>query len=449
MEVSKVKRIAVFLACAGCVFFVLTGTAFASGSSEAKSASAATGQSITGQTIIVQFTTPAPPQALLDQFKKETGVSINWVNLGWPELQTKITAAAAANTYFADATDVDWSRVGEFARTKWFIPLNKYINPDTVKADVPQLATFLYKGELVGMPVDASSLVTTVNVSDFQKAGITGMPKTFQEYSNDLKKIQQSGVNPHPLGIGLSAVEGLSTNWYELTAAFGGNVLSKDLNPLFADPQSAGYRALQWLVDAYKSGLIPAGDLTLRNGQVMQTEMAMNLVSSVFADFSGNIATIYAVPSQSKVVGQIRYIPTPGENGPAPNLGNPDGMGIPAAAKYPDAAGAFIKWLTSTQVQTDITGGGDPSLVVPAWPLPMRLSAMEALTKTNDQQTQTSFLISLFKKYSQPVFPEGAPPWYAKFSHAAYTNINAAIAGNETVDQAIQAIVRTVKSLNS
>lgn len=430
------------------VLFAGTALVFASGTSEKSSSATGAAQSISGQTITVQFSSPAPPPALLDLFKKQTGVSVNWVNLGWPELQTKITAAAAANTYFADATDVDWSKVGEFARAKWFIPLNKYINPDSVKADVPQLGTFLDNGQLIGMPVDASSLVTTVNTEDFKKAGITEMPKTFQEYSDDLKKIQSSGVNAHPLGMGLSAVEGLSTNWYELTAAFGGNVLSKDLKPLFSDPQSPGYRALQWLVDAYKSGLIPAGDLNLRNGQVQQTEMAMHTVSTVFCDFSGNVATVYAVPSQSKVVGQVKYIPTPGVNGPAPNLGNPDGMGIPTTAKYPDAAGAFIKWLTSTQVQADMTGGGDPNLIVPSWPLPMRLSSMEALTKKNDEVTQTSFLIDLFKNYSRAVFPEGSPPWYAQFSNAAYTNIHSAIAGNETVDQAIQRIVRTVNSLN-
>ena len=104
------KRVLAFLVCTGFAFIFVTAAAFASGNSEAKPASAATGQSISGQTITVQFTTPAPPQALLDQFKKQTGVSVNWVNLGWPELQTKITAAAAANTYFADATDVDCER---------------------------------------------------------------------------------------------------------------------------------------------------------------------------------------------------------------------------------------------------------------------------------------------------------------------------------------------------
>ena len=72
---------------------------------------------------------PAPPAALLDQFTKQTGIKVNWVNIGWDNLQTKIAAAAAANTYFADAADVDWSKVGEYQKTGWFYPLNQYFSP--------------------------------------------------------------------------------------------------------------------------------------------------------------------------------------------------------------------------------------------------------------------------------------------------------------------------------
>ena len=57
--------------------------------------------------ITVAVAYPAPPAALLDQFTKQTGIKVNWVNIGWDNLQTKIAAAAAANTYFADAADVD------------------------------------------------------------------------------------------------------------------------------------------------------------------------------------------------------------------------------------------------------------------------------------------------------------------------------------------------------
>src|ERR1700722_16641072 len=93
--------------------------------------------------VTVAVAYPAPPAALLAQFTKQTGIKVNWVNIGWDNLQTKIAAAAAANTYFAGAADVDWSNVGEDHKTGWFYPLNQYFSPAGLQSDMPQLKTFV------------------------------------------------------------------------------------------------------------------------------------------------------------------------------------------------------------------------------------------------------------------------------------------------------------------
>ena len=93
--------------------------------------------------ITVAVAYPAPPKTLLDQFTKQTGIKVNWVNIGWDDLQTKIAAAASANTYFADAADVDWSKVGEYEKTGWFQPLNKWFTVASLKPDMPQVDTFV------------------------------------------------------------------------------------------------------------------------------------------------------------------------------------------------------------------------------------------------------------------------------------------------------------------
>jgi len=82
--------------------------------------------SVSGVTINVAIAYPAPPKAMLAKFTSQTGVKVNWSYLQWDDLQTKIAAAAEADTYFADVTDVDWSKVGEYYVTKWFLPLNQY-----------------------------------------------------------------------------------------------------------------------------------------------------------------------------------------------------------------------------------------------------------------------------------------------------------------------------------
>ena len=64
-------------------------------------------------------------------------------------------------------------------------------------------------------------MVSSENTKDFKSAGITSTPTSIAQYTADLQKLAKSGVDPHPLDIPLQAQEGLSTYWYETTAAFG------------------------------------------------------------------------------------------------------------------------------------------------------------------------------------------------------------------------------------
>ena len=147
-----------------------------------------------GVTITVALASDPLPKAALDEFTKQTGIKVKWVNIDWDSLQTKISAAATAKTYFADATDVDWSRVGQLGKLGWFYPMDSYLDTKAMAADVPQLASFTSNGHVVGIPYDASFMVTTVNKQLFAKAGITTLPTTMDEYTNDLKQIKAKGV---------------------------------------------------------------------------------------------------------------------------------------------------------------------------------------------------------------------------------------------------------------
>ena len=396
-----------------------------------------------GQTIIVDEAPPSP--ALSKQFTQETGIKVKWVQIGWDAEQQLIATSAAAHTYFADVTDVDWSKVGEYYQTKWFIPLNKYFNVNQLKKDVPQIDEFTVHGQLVGMPNDASFMTTTINMKDFQKAGIKQAPKTFAQYNADLKQLQKKHVSAHPLGIPFAAAEGLSTYWYETTAALGGTIFGPGFKPLFTNPSSPGYKAMQWMVNAYKTGLVPKAMINATDTTEMQTYMATNKIATIFSDYSANVAGIYNQPSQSKVVGQVEYIPTPGMKRNV-NLGNPDGMGIPVTSKHVGAAIEFLKWFTSTKVQAEMSGLGGYKVIIA---MPMRISAMNMLAKQDkNPKDGWSEMIKLFRNI-KPVFPKGGPPWYPQFSNAVYTNLHSAALGSETVAQAVQAIANTVTQLNN
>lgn len=401
-----------------------------------------------GVTITVAWVNPAPPKAALDAFTKSTGITVKWANVDWDSLQTKIAAAASSKTYFADVTDVDWSRVGQLGKLGWFYPMDKYVNTKSLAADMPQLSSFEWGGHVVGLPFDSSFMVTTVNKVLFAKAGITTMPTTIDEYTKDLQQIKAAGVSQYPLNIPFAAAEGLSTYWYQTAAAFGGTILDGKGKPQFTSPESGGYKAAQWMVNALKSGLVPPGSINATDSQGSQTLMAKGTVASTFADYSGNVGSLYDVPSSSSVVNQTGYIRTPGVSGVGPNLGNPDGIGIPRQAKYPAAAAKFIEWITSAQNQADFAGARGASKVMPGYSTPSRLSAMKELT-VNGKLVQGAELSDLLEHSAKPVFPQGAPSWYPQFSRAVSTNLHSAAVGTMSVDAAIKAIAAEATSLSN
>jgi multiple sugar transport system substrate-binding protein len=405
-------------------------------------------KSSSSSSITVAVAYPAPPKALLAQFTKQTGIKVTWVNIGWDDLQTKIAAAASANTYFADAADVDWSKVGEYQKTGWFYPLNKYFSLASLGTDMPQVNTFVSNKELMGIPFDSSFLVTTVNTKDFAKAGIRTMPTTLAGFTAALHKVGKANGMASPLDIHFATAEGLSTCWYQMTAAFGGQVLTAADTPAFTSPSSPGYKAMAWMVNAYKSGLVPKGNINESDYQGFTTEMAKNRVAAEMCDYSGSVASIYNVPSSSSVVNETEYIPTPGATGLGLNVANPDGIGIPKTAKNVAGAVKFIKWFTNTENQATWAGLKGSKNVVSTFPLPARLSSFTLMVKAGNI-AQASQLATILKAHAQAPFPNGAPPWYVQFSAAVQTNIHEAAAGQETIQQAVSAIAAQVNQLRS
>jgi multiple sugar transport system substrate-binding protein len=272
------------------------------------------------------------------------------------------------------------------------------------------------------------------------------MPTTLAGFTTALQKVGKANGIASPLDIQFATAEGLSTCWYQMTAAFGGQVLTAQDTPAFTSPSSPGYQAMSWMVDAYKSGLVPKGNINTTDYQGFTTEQAKNRTAAALCDYSGSVASIYNVPSSSSVVNQTEYIPTPGASAVGLNVANPDGIGIPKTAKNVAAAVKFINWFTSTQNQAIWAGLNGPKDVVSTFPLPARLSSFNLMAKAGNIE-QAAQLEAILKAHAQAPFPNGAPSWYVQFSAAVQTNIHEAAAGQETIPQAVSAIAAEVSQL--
>src|SRR3569833_2810042 len=122
----------------------------------------------------------------------------------------------------------------DLRRARGPAPPQRYVATKALGPDMPQLPSLTVGGHAVGIPFDASFLVTTVNKKMFTKAGVTKMPTTIDQYTQDLKQIKAKGEVQYPLNIPFAAAEGLSTYWYQTTAAFGGTILDGPGKPQVA-----------------------------------------------------------------------------------------------------------------------------------------------------------------------------------------------------------------------
>jgi multiple sugar transport system substrate-binding protein len=418
--------------------FALIALAVAScggGSSSGDSgASGGSSESIKGQTITVMVPY-VMPQKLLDQFTAETGVKVDYVRTGWDATHNKLLVANEAKTYIADVAEFDWSFTGQFAGAGWVEPLEGLVDAKTLADLKATDAAFTSGGKTYAACYSNDFRVSMYNKKMFAKAGIDTFPATFDELAADVPKLQDSGVQ-YPLSIPMAATEGGVTPWYLLTLAMGGQLFDDQNNPVFSDPSSAGYKALQWEVDAVKNGWVSPGSVSL-NDDITLNKFTGGENAILFATGPGNMPTAND-PSQSNIAGDAQIALVPGNTGPGGSFGLPEGLSIPTTAKHKAAAAAFIEWWERPDNAIAIykTQGS----------LPCGASSLKQLSDSG--QLQGGDVISAELPHVGPLFPGGAPIWYSQFSADALGLLNAAVKGDISVSDALNQLSEKTAARN-
>ena len=393
------------------------------GGSSSSSGSGGSSESIRGQTITV-LVPYKMPQSLLNKFTAETGVKVNYVVTGWDATHNKLLVANEAGSYIADVAEFDWSFTGQFAGAGWVEPLDGLVDQKTLDDLTSTDKAFQTGGKTYAACYSNDFRVSMYNKAMFQKAGITSFPATFDELATDVQKLKASGVQ-YPLSIPMAATEGGVTPWYLLTLAMGGQLFDQNNKPIFSDPSSAGYKALQWEVDAVKNGWVSPGAVSL-NDDIAFNKFTGGENAIVLATGPGNMPTAND-PSQSSIAGKAALGLVPGVSGPGGSFGLPEGLSIPVTAKHKAAAAAFIEWWERPENAIKIyhTQGS----------LPCGQTALKQLASSG--QLQGGDVVAAELPHVGPLFPGGAPLWYAQFSSDAQGLLNAAVKGDMSVADAL------------
>ncbi len=366
------------------------------------------------------------PKEMTDKYTADTGGTLNIETLGWDEIHTKIVTSMVANTAPATGTELDWSWVGQFGAAGWYDDLSALVPPD-VLADIPTAAIFTYDGKLIGVPYNNDFRVMIYNKAHLDAAGAK-VPTTMDDLLAVARAVKAKGAAEYPIGLPLSVSEGAATAWYLLTKAFGGDLFDKDFKPLFTTPDSAGFKAMQFEVDALKEGLIDPASTGLKDNEVQELFKA----GKITFDLAGQagILAVYTDPAKSTVAADAHAALVPNVTGKSRSFGLPEAIGMPVSAVNKDQMPTYLTWMLTPAVMV----ANYKTLGV----LPTRLSVLAALGK--DGSLREGEVLAAQAAVAEPLFAQGTPGWYSEFSGAVQTALNAAAKGQIDVQTAMTQI---------
>src|SRR3954449_73070 len=377
-----------------------------------------------------------------DNFTKDTGINVHYTVLPENELRDKVTQDVATGAGQYDVATEGAYEVPIWAKNGWIKPLDKYADAGSFdKADLLEPITKSLSGEdgkLYSLPFYGESSFLMYRKDIFQKKGIT-MPErpTWQQVAAMAAKVD--GAEPGMKGICLRGLPGWGEQFAPLTTlvnTFGGTWFTKDWQ---AQVNHEPFRkATQFYVDLVREH----GE----NGapQAGFTECLNNLIQ-------GNVAMWYDATSaagslegaDSPVKGKIGYVAAPVVKTDSSGWLYAWSWSIQQASTKKDNAWKFISWASSREYE-ELVGQQVGWSRVPAGKRASTYENPDYLKVASAFAQPTADAIRSPDPNNPGVQPRPAPgiqfvgiPEFPDLGTRVSQDVSAAIAGQETVDQAL------------
>ena len=242
---------------------------------------------------------------------------------------------AKSGEYAVMSVDVVWT--AEFAANGWLeeLPADKFPTTGYVKAAVDS-ATYFNK--LYAMPSTSDGAFLYYRKDLLDKAGITKAPTTWDEMKADCDKVLPDNPGMSCYAGQHQKYEGLTCNIAEAVNSAGGEFLTPEGKP--AVNTDAAISGVQWMVDGFKSGMIPKEAITWKEEESRTAFQSGKLV------FLRNWPYVYNLAIKDpKIKDKFATAPLPGKTGPGVSTLGGHSFGISKFAKNKGTAKDFILWM--------------------------------------------------------------------------------------------------------
>jgi multiple sugar transport system substrate-binding protein len=307
-----------------------------------------------------------------------------------------------------DAFEADVVWTAEFASQKYLLDMTPYVDSRKSEFIPSTLESVTYDGKIWGAP-----RVTDAGLLFYRTDQVKTLPDTWQGVYDAAAKGQ--GIVYQG-----SAYEGLTVDYLELAFAAGGKVISDDGSKSeINSPENL--KALQFMVDGVKSGAAPKAVTT------MTEEPARRAWEAGRATFMRNWPYAYSLSQQApKVKGKFEVAPYPSfeGGGKAAILGGHN-MVISAYSKNPGGALKFIDYMTSADT---IKANAVKYSKAPTLGAVYEDAAVKKAMPFAPELQQ-----AVEQAKSRPVSPV-----YPQISEAIFKNVNAALSGSTSPQDALK-----------
>jgi multiple sugar transport system substrate-binding protein len=326
------------------------------------------------------------------------------------EQRNQFTQRQRAESGECDGFEADVIWTAEFASQRWLLDMSDYVKTREAEYIPSTLSSVDYEGKLWGAP-----RVTDAALLYYRTDTIDKKPATWQEAYELARDADPQGIVYQG-----ASYEGLTVDFLELAFAAGGKVLSDDgTKSEFNSPENV--EALQFMVDGIKDGAAPKAVTTYME------EQARRAFEAGRASVMRNWLYAFALANQAKETkGNFTVIPFPSweDGGKASVLGGHN-MVISAYSENPGATLKFIDYMTSAERMKRNA---------------IKYSKPPVLNATyEDADVQKAIPVAAeLKQAVEQAKSRPVSPVYSLISQAIYKNVNAALSGQTSPEDAIQ-----------
>lgn len=362
---------------------------------------------------------------LIASFEAENpGVKVRWTDVPWADMQSKILTAVSANTA-PDVVNLNPDFAAQLAGRNAWMPLDDRLTPDQQGQYLPKIwDANKVDGQSFGIPWYLATSITVSNTDLLEAAGVTAPPATFEELAAIAKQVKDATGK---YAFFVTFVPEDSAEVLQSMVQMGVELVDAEGNAAFNTP--AGKAAFQYWVDLYQQELLPQEVLTQGHRRGIELyQSGETALLSTGPQFLNTIATnapsIAAVSSASpQVTGE-----TGKKNVAVMNLV------IPRNSDQPDAALNFALYVTNPENQLEFAKQAN---VLPSTTASLEDSYFTTSADETNPAEKARVVSASQMNDAEVLLPTISD--IKELQKIMYTNLQAAMLGQSTVDEAIAA----------